>query len=317
MKERFSEQTMDLYWDFLTHFQYYRMDPKQAAINSTILPENPLYTRTKSVELLYKYMASASRELHADKYLEDPNFHDVECLATFSGSNSNPITESGERELTLMERAVREGLKNWSGQDLYNPEITKDYANIVPITESIQEGLKMWGPGQRGVVATKNISAYTCIGVYYGDEYLEGEFNSQFTWTTYWNQTNHPFRKKWDYAMAVDYSVWADRRLNIPWGAMVLIDSHHEYSYKKYPLEGGQPLNKKEAWTKSQIIPNFINDARESLYEPQLSAADASRKNTEFVYCRVDGIILPFTVVHKDLMADQQLFLYYGPGYGV
>jgi len=310
---------MGLYWDFLTHFQYYRMDPNQAAINSTTFPENPLYTRTKAVDLMYKYMASATRELNADKYLEDPNFHDVECLATFSGSNSNPMTESGERELTLMENAVREGLKNWelAGQNLFKADITSDYSEIVPITESIQEGLRVWGPGQRGVVATKNISAYTAIGVYYGDEYLEGEFNSQFTWTTYWNQTNHPFRKKWDYAMAIDYSVWADRRLNIPWGAMVLIDSHHEYNHRKYPLEGVQQLNKKDTWTKSRIIPNFINDARESLYEPQLSEADAMRKNTEFVFCRVDGIILPFTVVHKDLMAEQQLFVYYGPGYGV
>ena len=104
--------------------------------------------------------------------------------------------------------------------------------------------------------------------------------------------------------------------MNIPMGAFVLMDSFHEYDPMAYPLEGAQELTANEMWTKSQMIPNFINDARESLYEPQLTEADQNRLNTEFVYCRVDGIIFPFVVVQKHLVAGQQLFVYYGPFYG-
>ena len=115
--------------------------------------------------------------------------------------------------------------------------------------------------------------------------------------------------------MSVDYDYWADSRLNIPTGAEMFIDSFHEYDPMVYPLEGAQQLTENEMWTKSRIIPNFINDARESLYEPQLTEADKNRLNSEFVLCRVDGIIFPFVVVQKDLMAGQQLFVYYGPSY--
>merc|ERR1719167_2011300 len=207
MRQQFSEETMDLYWDFLIHYQWQVMYPKQTAINSTTFPGNRLYTRTKAVELLYKYMASATRELNADKLLEDPDYRDVECLGTFSGSN--PMTESGERELTVMTRAVRESIRDLTIEDLYKPDMMGNYAEIVPITESMMEGLKVWGPGHRGIVAKRNISAYTAIGTYYGDEYLEDEFDAQFPWNTYWNQADHPFRKKWDYVMAIDYSDWA------------------------------------------------------------------------------------------------------------
>ena len=166
MKEQFSAETMDLYRDFLTHFQHQEMYPTQTAINSTIFPENRLYARTKAVELLHEYLVSATRELNADKLLEDPDYRDVECLGTFSGSNA--VTESGESELTVMTRAVRDSIRDLSIEDLYKPDMMSHYAEIVPITESMMEGLKVWGPGHRGVVAKRNISAYTAIGMVIG-----------------------------------------------------------------------------------------------------------------------------------------------------
>lgn len=317
-QEHFSEHTMDLYQDFMSHFQFYQMNPQQTMINKTLLAENPLYTRSKAVDLLYKYTESATRDLYADKYLEDPDYHHVHCICTFTWSNYNPVmTQSGERELTLMEQAVRRGLDGWTTGGLFTHNFTSKFVKMVPITEEIQMGLKIWGPGQRGVVAKENISAWTAIGIYYGDEYLSGEFDTQFSWGTYGHLKDHPFTKKWDYSMFLDYSTWADPRFNLPPGVMVNIDSYHEYDHLEYALEGGLTLTPEELWTKNQMIPNYINDARASLYQPYLYEEDMMRKNSEFVYCSVDGIMLPFVVVYKDVDAEQQLFIYYGPNYGL
>merc|ERR1719474_641780 len=95
-------------------------------------------------------------------------------------------------------------------------------------------GLDMMDPDQRGVVATRDIPAYTVIGNYFGDEYLHLESDELFRWERYRNQPSHPFRKKWEYFMEIRYDEWADQRLRIPEETFVVIDGYFDYDHSKY-----------------------------------------------------------------------------------
>ena len=170
--------------------------------------------------------------------------------------------------------------------------------------------------GQYGIVAKRDIVKNTCIGHYYGDEYLLEEYESQFPWDVYGEKEGHPWRKKWDYYMTVPYQSFADRQLKLRnLNATMTMDAYHSYNYEKYVGEGGQDLSERQSRMKENLEV-FVNDARKDLYGENLKAADFERKNAEFVYCSVDGVLQTFLVTTKDVKADEQLFVYYGPNYG-
>jgi len=308
----FSVRTLELYDDFMTQYAYYQGYPDKSVLNISCLAQNPLFTRTQLVQSLYEYVAAATKDLYPDLYAAGS--HHVECLASFTHSAGDIEVERAE--LLRMEEAVQRRLHNWPTQGFTNQEFVGSYAELVTITESIQKGLAVWDPDQRGIVATRDIPPYTAIGNYFGDEYLHHEGHAQFPWRVYWNQPDHPFRKKWDYFMEISYTDWVDPRLKIPKDTIVLIDGYFDYDHSKYIKEGGQDLDRRESETKASNIEYFVNDARASLYKPTLSEADLDRKNSEFVYCAVDGIIIPFFVVQNETKSGQQLFAYYGPKYG-
>ena len=87
------------------------------------------------------------------------------------------------------------------------------------------------------------------------------------------------------------------------------MDGYHSYNDSEYVDDIKQDGLK-------EIYEVFVNDARRELNKPELSLEDLNRKNTEFVYCAVDGILLTFLVTLRDIKVDEQLFLYYGPTYG-
>ena len=156
-----------------------------------------------------------------------------------------------------------------------------------------------------------------------------------FPWNLYFNKTNHPFKIKWDYFMMLAFEKQLDHRLNLPENTKVLIDGYHEYDHADYVRDGAQNLSSEQSKLKENVGA-YINDARRSLFQPNMTFEDLMRKNSEFVCCAgmyvyasqesnaskqklvdrtVDGILMPFIVVHKEVKAKQQLFIYYGPHY--
>ena len=115
--------------------------------------------------------------------------------------------------------------------------------------------------------------------------------------------------------MTITYDQYADKRMNLT-NVKVALDGYHSYNYEDHVREGGQDLTKRQS--KLKIIDEaIINDARERLYSAEeLASADEERQNLEFLYCAIDGVLQTMILTTKDIKADEQLFIYYGPTYG-
>ena len=150
-------------------------------------------------------------------------------------------------------------------------------------------------------------------GHYYGDEYLLQEFEAQYPWDDVQFVKGHPFRRKWDYYMTQGYDDYANVNMSIPGNTTVAIDAYHDYDFKKYP--NGQTLTAEQTRQK-RTYEGLFNDARRDLHKSVMTKADLDRFNVEFVYCAVDGVLHTFVVTHKAVKAGEQMFIYYGPGYG-
>ena len=119
-------------------------------------------------------------------------------------------------------------------------------------------------------MAKKDLEAFTCIGHYYGDEYILNEYEKQFDWDIYGKLKDHPWRRKWDYYLTIPYHSFADQRLHIPENVTVAIDAYHSYNYSAYVHEGGQDLSWAQSKVKMSNLEEFINDPRNELYKAKL-----------------------------------------------
>ena len=303
----YSDDVMKLYNKFISQLKLSRNNPKQSVLagNKLSIPENKLFTRTKTVQYLFDYVVAATKEIHAKEYEENgPNYHHIECLETF---------QPGLKHwLKTFEPIVREFVSK--EKSVFTQEVIKQYVNREKITEKNCGGLKPL-IGQWGVVAKTDIKKFTCIGHYYGDEYLLFEYEAAFPWKIYHKKKDHPFRKKWDYYMTIPYPSFGDKRLQLPENVTVTMDAYHSYNYADYIKDGGQVLTKQESKLKENYEV-FVNDARQQLYQAMLNPHDRVRKNSEFVYCSVDGVLLTFLITIKDIKTNEQVFNYYGPNYG-
>lgn len=303
-KFNYSSHVMELKNKFLTQLKYARQNPKDASEQRLPMPENPLFIRTKSIKLLYDYVEAATKELHKEKYDADPNYHHVECIETF--------TPGMRGFLKKFEEPVKEFLSN--KQSIFTQQVINQYVSREKITDENNGNLKPL-TGQDGVIAKETIPELSCIGHYYGDEYLLLEYEAAFSWSKYGPQQNHPYRKKWDYYMTIPYPTFGDERLDLPGNVTLTMDAYHSYNYADYVKEGGQDLTKEQSKLKENIEV-FVNDARKELYQAALHPMDRVRKNCEFVYCSVDGILLTFLLTIREIKENEQLFIYYGPNYG-
>merc|ERR1712129_427934 len=128
--------------------------------------------------------------------------------------------------------------------------------------------------GQYGVVAQTDIDANTCLGHYFGDEYLLEEYEAAFPWDLYGGMEDHPWRKKWDYYMTVPYHSFADTRMDLAnINVTMTMDAYHSYDYQKYVDIGGQDLTEQQSKMKENLEV-YVNDARNGLYEEDLQNAD-------------------------------------------
>ena len=189
----------------------------------------------------------------------------------------------------------------------------KQYAERRKITKENDGGTPAL-IGQYGAFAKKEISKGVCIGQYYGDEYMEHEYDSLFDLDKYVNiSSNHAFVKKNDYAMTLEYASSWQKKLE-PLNISVAIDAFHAYDHEWYVRNGDLDLSEEQIERKQNLEP-YINDARTDVYSPRINWGDKRRKNAEFVTCRVDGFYMTFVVVIKDVQKDEQLLVYYGPYY--
>jgi len=261
----------------------------QAVSGIIEMEENPLFTRTVAVQRLYDFMRSSTKQLYAAEYAADPDYQHIECVTTSPG---NP-----RDRLPAYTEAVRQFMSNTERPTIYHQDVIKSFAKKVMLNESIQKGLPVW-EGQSGVVAIRDIADNTCIGHYYGDEYLEPEFDALFMDWAF--TTGHPFEKKYDYALLKRYP-----------GIYYIDGKEHEYptvswdAYHDYP--GGQQ--------QKAVIEAFINEPRSDLSGGRMTEEDRARQNTEFVGCTVDGVLLAFLVSNKEIRAGEQLFITYGSQY--
>ena len=303
-KYEYSSDVMELKGKFLTQLENARENPKNAFKQRIPMPENPLFIRTKTVKLLYDYVEAATRELYQEQYNADPNYHHIECLQTF--------TPGLEDQLKKFEEPVKQFLSH--KQSIFTQEVIKQYASREKITEQNNGNLEHL-TGQYGVIAKKTIPELTCIGHFYGDEYLLFEYEAAFPWNYYGPRPRHPFRKKWDYYMVIPNPSLSNGRFDLPTDITLTMDAYHSYNYADYVKEGGQNLTEEQSKLKENLE-GFVNDAREELYKPELQPKDEMRRNSEFVYCSVDGRVLSFLITMKEIKENEQVFVYYGPSYG-
>ena len=300
-KVEYSSDVMDLKNKFLSQLENARKNPKDAFKQRVPIPENPLFIRTKTVQLLYDYVEAATKELYQEQYDADPNYHHIECLQTY--------TPGLQDYLKSFEDSVKEFLSH--ERSIFTQEVIKQYVSREKITEENNGNIEHL-TGEYGVIAKKRIPELTCIGHYYGDEYLKFEYEAAFPWNYYGKRPDHPYRKKWYYCMQIpdEYNERFGLRTNIT----LAMDGYHSYNYADYVNEGGQDLTKEQSKLKENLEV-FVNDAREELFEPELQPMDEIRKNSEFVYCSVDGTVLSFLITMKETKENEQLFVYYGPEY--
>eukprot|EP01084_Bolivina_argentea_P139059 244682_1 len=301
----YSDNVINLRNKFITQYKLASNNPYITTHHKLLIPENDLFTRTKTIQYLYDYVEAANKDIYKEEYVSNDNKHHVKCIETF--------TPRDRSQLSKFETAVQQFLNNEGA--LFTQHIAQSYIARTKISAENCGGLSKL-IGQTGIVTRKDIRKFTAVGHYYGDEYLLDEFEEQFPWDKYGGIDNHPFRRKWDYYMTIPYHIYADKRLHLDeLNITMAMDSFHSYNYAAFVKDGGQDLTKEESKLK-QNLETFVNDAREQLYEKKLSKHDLIRKNSEFVYCSVDGILMTFLVVTKDLKKNQQLFVYYGPNYG-
>jgi len=284
--------------------EFAKNNPTESASRTVATEENPLFVRTAAVQSLYEYLRAFSARSHAAEHAASPDFHHVECVTTFSGLTNDRLPQYTE--------AVRDFL-NQQHRTIYHQDTMASFAMKMRVEESIQKGLPVWAD-QEGVVAVRDIAENICIGQYYGDEYLSEEFEAVFPWDELRGETGHPFRRKHDYLMRQNYN-FLDFKLALPPNTSVAIDGFHDYDYAEFRSGQHSQLLPLEQSQKKVTLEGLINDPRANLSISGLSAEDLNRKNTEFVYCAVDGVLLSFVVTHKEIKAGEQLFISYGPGY--
>jgi len=288
---------------FLDELEFAKQDPAESAKLRVQTKENPLFLRTSVVQTLYDYLRAATKELHAEQYAADPDYHHLQCVTTFSW-------ETHDR-MPLYTEAVREFLGNKQHPTLYHQDTISSFARRARIEKSIQKGLPVW-PNQHGVVAITDIAENTCIGHFYGDEYLLEEFQAKYPFDRR-DKMGDPFRRKWDYYLAEGYDGSSTQNLSLPKNLTVVIDAYFDFDHIQYKSDQALSLEQSQQKVTLEAI---INDARTHVLKEALSAEDVDRLNTEFVYCEVDGVLMTFLLTHKEIRAGEQLFIYYGPNYG-
>lgn len=221
--------------------------------------ENELFTRTLSIQYLYDYVQASTRQLYSAQYAADDNFHYLKCIETFDHKT--------KRKLPALQIGVKSFLQNKDA--LYSQSIAQTYMSREKIKESNHGGLPSL-VGQYGVVARTDIDANTCLGHYFGDEYLLEEYEAAFPWDLYGGMEDHPWRKKWDYYMTVPYHSFADTRMDLAnINVTMTMDAYHSYDYQKYVDIGGQDLTEQQSKMKENLEV-YVNDARNGLYEEDL-----------------------------------------------
>ena len=59
-------------------------NPSTTIKDQVHIPENPVFTRTKTVQYLFDHVQAATKELHQTKYDQDSNYHNIKCIETSS-----------------------------------------------------------------------------------------------------------------------------------------------------------------------------------------------------------------------------------------
>ena len=184
-----SENVKKLTNRFLNQLKLSQNNPSQTIKDKLPIPDNPLFTRTRTVQYLFDYITAATKELHRTEYNNnDPHYHHTKCIET--------STPGMETYLNRFELAVKQFLAH--KKSIFHQHVIKQYVQKEIISEKNNGGLSSLN-GQYGLTAKINIPRNTVIGHYYGDEYLLHEYEAAFPWNVYGTQIDHPFKKKWDY----------------------------------------------------------------------------------------------------------------------
>ena len=144
--------------------------------------------------------------------------------------------------------------------------------------------------GQHGAAATEDFDAGLCVGQYVGDEMLDVEFERLYPWP----------HDRWYAAMHLSY----DKGIN---------DRTFSRFFSKTPEPLRQIPNDIVLTVAGNGTLAFVNDCRADMTEKTITPADEARRNADFVYCDVDGALVPFLVTLKPVPKGHQLLAYYGP----
>ena len=295
----YSDKIMASYNKFVAQLQISKKSPLQSAKDRVSNPMNSLFVRTKSVQYLLEYVELLTKETYWDEYEENgKNHRRVECDGSFTHGMQYEMANNELYEAVRQFVIVK--------RNLYGSTM-KQYAERRKITKENDGGTPAL-IGQYGLFAKQFIRRGMCIGQYYGDEYLEHEYDALFD-----QESKDAFVKKHEYKMTTEYDIaWFKKleSLNIS----VAIDAFHLYDHGWYVRHGDIDLNEEE-WKRKQNEEAFINDARNNVHSARISWQEKKKKNTEFVTCRVNGFYMTFVVAIKDIPKDQQLLIYYGPEY--
>ena len=146
---------------FIEQLDYALTNPFKSTLDKIQIPENALFTRTRTVQYLYDYAEAATKHFFQSQYAADPNYHHLKCVDTFTYRTMSKLPQ--------FEMSVTDFLRHQNA--LYSQQSIHSYTKRAKIKESNAGGLAPL-VGQYGIVAKKDIAENTCIGHYYGDEYL-------------------------------------------------------------------------------------------------------------------------------------------------
>ena len=78
---------------FIEQLEYALQNPGKSTLDKIQIPENTLFTRTRTVQYLYDYAEAATKHFFQSQYAADPNYHHLKCVETFAHKSLSKLPQ--------------------------------------------------------------------------------------------------------------------------------------------------------------------------------------------------------------------------------